>query len=276
MLAQAKFPGGETKTLLHISRWDLNWQLYSLRGSRQSSGGHHGFHAYRYDNSAANPANPNMPPKRVLAGNRASDEMAHLWLQVCHSPPGETQDPRRILQEAIARHHVENNPSDFEAHYNLAAMLQARGELAQSITHYNARSRSGPGTPRGKTPWAAHSSPRENCRRPSHIFPSPYKPRLLFRSALQSWSRSCHKRPISASNRAIPRSGQNSGRKMPMPKQNLRGALAANGENTGSNCSFAPRPGTESAARSCSRNLETLLKDTQTLITPCQKLRPAG
>ena len=31
------------------------------------------------------------------------------------------------LQEALARHHIENNPDDFEAHYNLAAMLQLRG-----------------------------------------------------------------------------------------------------------------------------------------------------
>jgi hypothetical protein len=37
---------------------------------------------FSYDNSSENPRNPNHPPKRVEAGNRASDEMAHLWLQV--------------------------------------------------------------------------------------------------------------------------------------------------------------------------------------------------
>jgi tetratricopeptide (TPR) repeat protein len=92
---------------------------------------------YRYDNSSKNLANPNTPPQRVLAGNRATDEMAHLWLQVLpQSPATESHDPRRVLQEALARHHVENNPDNFEAHYNLAAMLQARGELSQSIEHY--------------------------------------------------------------------------------------------------------------------------------------------
>ena len=138
MLAQAKFPGGETKMLIHIFRWDLNWQAvfrYAVpvvlpRGTTVSM-------RYRYDNSANNPANPNTPPQRVTAGNRASDEMAHLWLQVLpHAGPGETSDPRRVLQEALARHHVENNPENFEAHYNLAAMLQARGEVTQSIEHY--------------------------------------------------------------------------------------------------------------------------------------------
>ena len=37
---------------------------------------------YHYDNSAANVRNPNHPPKRVEAGNHATDEMGHFWLQV--------------------------------------------------------------------------------------------------------------------------------------------------------------------------------------------------
>lgn len=44
--------------------------------------------------------------------------------------PGETGDPRRILQEGMARHNVDKNPVDFEAHYNLGAMLQGRGDLS--------------------------------------------------------------------------------------------------------------------------------------------------
>jgi Flp pilus assembly protein TadD len=138
MLARAKFPGGETKTLIHISRWDLNWQaVFSYETPVELPAGTTVSMRYGYDNSESNPANPNTPPQRVRAGNRASDEMAHLWLQVLpKSRAGETQDPRRVLQEAIARHHVENNPDNFEAHYNLAAMLEARGEIEQSITHY--------------------------------------------------------------------------------------------------------------------------------------------
>ena len=138
MLARAKFPNGETKTLLHISRWDLNWQaVFTYAAPIQLRAGTIVSMRYTYDNSEKNPANPNDPPQRVVAGNRASDEMAHLWLQVLpESSSSETHDPRRVLQEAIARHHVENNPADFEAHYNLAAMLQARGEFSQSIEHY--------------------------------------------------------------------------------------------------------------------------------------------
>src|SRR5579859_3144117 len=138
MLALAKFPNGATKTLLHIPRWDLNWQaVFTYTKPVDLPAGTVISMRYRYDNSADNPANPNSPPQRVVAGNRASDEMAHLWLQVLpQSPVTESQDPRRVLQEAIARHHIENDPGDFEAHYNLAAMLQARGQTLQSIEHY--------------------------------------------------------------------------------------------------------------------------------------------
>jgi tetratricopeptide (TPR) repeat protein len=138
MLAEAKFPDGRAKALLHISRWDPNWQaVFTYATPVELPSGTKVSMRFTYDNSDANPANPNSPPLRVVAGNRAADEMAHLWLQVLpKSRPAETQDPRRVLQEAIARHHVENNPDDFEAQYNLAAMLQVRGEFPQSIEHF--------------------------------------------------------------------------------------------------------------------------------------------
>jgi Flp pilus assembly protein TadD len=40
------------------------------------------------------------------------------------------------LQEAMARHNVDKNPADFEAHYNLGAMLQGRGDLADAEKQY--------------------------------------------------------------------------------------------------------------------------------------------
>ena len=46
--------------------------------------------------------------------------MCHLWLQVLPVNFDPAQgDPRMALQEALARHNVEKNPGDFEAHYNL-------------------------------------------------------------------------------------------------------------------------------------------------------------
>jgi len=136
--AFAKFPDGTQKSLIHIPSWDLNWQaVFRYEAPVELPAGTVISMRYRYDNSDENIRNPNVPPKRVVGGNRAGDEMAHLWLQVLpHGNPGATADPRRILQEAMARHNVDKNPADFEAHYNLATMLQGRGDLAGAEKQY--------------------------------------------------------------------------------------------------------------------------------------------
>jgi tetratricopeptide (TPR) repeat protein len=136
--AFATFPNGEKKSLIHIPAWDLNWQaVFRYATPVQLPAGTVVSMKYRYDNSDANIRNPNIPPKRVVGGNRASDEMAHLWLQVLpRDKPKDGSDPRRILQEAMARHNVDKNPADFEGHYNLGAMLQVRGELPDAVRQY--------------------------------------------------------------------------------------------------------------------------------------------
>ncbi|MBI3405689.1 MAG: tetratricopeptide repeat protein [Acidobacteria bacterium] len=136
--AFAKFPDGTKKSLIRIPQWNLNWQaVYRYASPVKLPGGTVVSMRYSYDNSDENPLNPNDPPKRVIGGNSSTDEMAHLWLQVLpRAASSETNDPRRTLQEAWARHNVEKNPADFESHYNLAAMLQARGELAEAMKQY--------------------------------------------------------------------------------------------------------------------------------------------
>ncbi len=129
---------GTRKTLIHIPDWNLNWQaVYRYEQPVLLPKGTMVSLRYIYDNSDKNPLNPNQPPKRVLAGNRSSDEMCHLWLQVLpmnSSTPGDPRpsDPRMLLQEALARHNIEKNPADFEDHYNLAAMLQAKGRFEEA------------------------------------------------------------------------------------------------------------------------------------------------
>jgi len=138
--ATATLPDGTKQTLIHIVRWDLNWQaVYRYEQPVPLPKGAVIAMRYVYDNSDDNVANPNHPPKRVKGGNRSSDEMAHLWLQVLpKSIPDSTRDPRMVLQEALARHHVEKDPADFEGHYNLGAMLQERGDVAGAEAQYQA------------------------------------------------------------------------------------------------------------------------------------------
>jgi Tfp pilus assembly protein PilF/mono/diheme cytochrome c family protein len=136
--AIALLPDGTSQTLIHIPRWDLNWQAVYRYGEPVflPKGTTIRMH-YAYDNSEDNPLNPNHPPERVRGGNRARDEMAHLWLQVLprNFDPGQG-DPRMLLQEALARHDIQNNPADFASHYNLGARLAARGDTAEAIREY--------------------------------------------------------------------------------------------------------------------------------------------
>lgn len=136
LLAYAVLPGGEKKTLIHIRHWDLNWQaVYRYSQPLALPKGTVINMRYSYDNSEANVANPNHPPKRVTGGNLSTDEMSHLWLQVV--PRGQ-EDSRMILQEAVVRHTLEKYPGDFSAHYNLGALLQLRGKPEEAAAQFRA------------------------------------------------------------------------------------------------------------------------------------------
>jgi Flp pilus assembly protein TadD/mono/diheme cytochrome c family protein len=149
LLGFATLPDGTKKTLIHIGNWDLNWQaVYRYTEPVELPAGTMISMRFTYDNSTDNIRNPNQPPKRVLAGNRASDEMAHLWLQVLpKESAGGASDPRVAIQEALALHHIQNDPGDFEAHYNLAALFQMKGNLSGAVLQFTQAVRLRPDDP---------------------------------------------------------------------------------------------------------------------------------
>lgn len=149
MQAVAVLPNGTSKTLIHIPDWNLNWQaVYRYAQPVPLPKGTTISMKFRYDNSENNVRNPNDPPQRVVGGNRAVDEMAHLWLQVLpRASSNDAVDSRLLIQEAMARHNLQKNPDDFEAHYNLAALLMSRGELPEAIRHFSEASRIRPNEP---------------------------------------------------------------------------------------------------------------------------------
>jgi Flp pilus assembly protein TadD len=140
LLATATLPDGSRKTLIHIPRWDLNWQaVFYYESEIILPAQTRIFMRYSYDNSKANIANPFNPPQRVVGGNRTTDEMAHLWLQVLpHGDAVPATQARQMLQEALARHDVLRDPADFTAQYNLGAMLQARSDFSAALPHFQA------------------------------------------------------------------------------------------------------------------------------------------
>ncbi|HEY8461348.1 MAG TPA: tetratricopeptide repeat protein, partial [Blastocatellia bacterium] len=146
--ALATLPDGTKKPLIWIKDWDLNWQaVYRYERPVFLPAGTVISMRFTYDNSAANPRNPSNPPKRVLAGDKATDEMGHLWLQVLpRSGPGAQEDARMVLQEALMRRRLKKYPSDFTAHFNLGAVLAETGKVKEAIIHYQAALRARPGS----------------------------------------------------------------------------------------------------------------------------------
>jgi Flp pilus assembly protein TadD/mono/diheme cytochrome c family protein len=136
--AWAMLPNGTRRPLIRIPDWDINWQaVYEYAHPVFLPKGSVVHMRIAYDNSTANPRNPNSPPKRVRSGDRSEDEMGHVWLQVLprQSTPGEN-DGRILIQEALMRRRLEKYPADFLAHYNLGAVEQLRGHLDQAVLEY--------------------------------------------------------------------------------------------------------------------------------------------
>jgi Flp pilus assembly protein TadD len=136
--AWATLPNGIRRPLIRIPDWDINWQavyeyahpVFLPKGSVVQM-------RITYDNSAANPRNPNSPPKRVRSGDRSEDEMGHVWLQLLPRRSGTGENDGRILiQESLMHRRLEKYPADFLAHYNLGAVEQLRGQLDEAIVEY--------------------------------------------------------------------------------------------------------------------------------------------
>ncbi|MDQ2843798.1 MAG: tetratricopeptide repeat protein [Acidobacteriota bacterium] len=132
--AWATLPNGTRRPLIRIPDWDINWQAeYEYAQPIPLPKGTVVAMRVTYDNSPANPRNPNHPPKLVETGDRSQDEMGHVWLQVLPNPAD-----RLALQEAVMRRRLAKYPADFVAHYNLGALDQTEGKLDEALQNYRA------------------------------------------------------------------------------------------------------------------------------------------
>jgi Flp pilus assembly protein TadD len=153
----ATLPDGQKKWLVWIKDWDIDRQsVYRYREPLYLPAGTVLHMKYSFDNSAANPHNPHVPPVRVRAGNRSEDEMAHLWLQVLpvHTPEG-APDPRLLLEEAWMRRRLEKAPTDQVSLYNLAGALAGQGRFREAAEAYQQDMKIGSTDPRVLTALGA-------------------------------------------------------------------------------------------------------------------------
>lgn len=134
----AALPGGKRLELIVIPSWDIDRQaIYRFARPVFLPRGSVVHMRYSYDNSAANPKNPNWPPIRVKAGNRSVDEMGHLWLQVLpRTTAGAKGDARAPLMRAWMENQLRKNPADDTALFNLASLDMSTGDLATAAALY--------------------------------------------------------------------------------------------------------------------------------------------
>jgi hypothetical protein len=89
-------PDGSRRTLIRIPNWDFNWQQqYVYTTPIRLPADTRVEMEFTYDNSAANPRNPNHPPKRVVFGPGTTDEMAGLHIEVS---PVRAEDAEELSQ----------------------------------------------------------------------------------------------------------------------------------------------------------------------------------
>lgn len=104
MRGWAILPDGRKQWLLNLRDWDFNWQdqfqyAHPIRlpaDSRIEM-------EFVYDNSWANPRNPNSPPKRVHYGPGTNDEMAGLHIQSIPVHMDELPELNQALWGAVMR-----------------------------------------------------------------------------------------------------------------------------------------------------------------------------
>jgi cytochrome c-type biogenesis protein CcmH/NrfG/mono/diheme cytochrome c family protein len=142
----ATMPDGTRKWLIYIREWDFDWQgVFRYARPEFLPAGTTITMEYTYDNSPDNHHNPHRPPRRVTFGERTTDEMAELWLQVV--PRRAADGPRlaRAVHEKIVREQIiglekrlETDPDNAALHDDVALLHSEAGDLDRTAAHFAA------------------------------------------------------------------------------------------------------------------------------------------
>jgi Flp pilus assembly protein TadD len=150
----ASLPDGTPKTLIEIDDWDFRWQhvyryvtpLELPRGTTLSM-------HYTFDNSAANPRNPVLPPRRVVWGQRSSDEMGDLWIQVLTKNSRDLTTlveqfrPKVLAEDVVGYERVlESEPNSVALHDDVAQLYLELGRPDEASAHFATSVRLNPGS----------------------------------------------------------------------------------------------------------------------------------
>ena len=140
----ATFPDGTTRTLIHIGHWDFRWQhVYRYTEPVRLPKGTTLAMRYVYDNSPANPRNPQVPPARVRWGQRSFDEMGDLWFQLATDSEADRARLRGEVQTKMTAEDLIgletmllSTPGDTELHDDAAVLALLLGRPAAAVAHF--------------------------------------------------------------------------------------------------------------------------------------------
>jgi tetratricopeptide (TPR) repeat protein len=137
----ATLPDGTAKPLILIKDWDFRWQHvyryvtpFSLpKGTVLSM-------RYTFDNSRDNARNPRQPPREAFWGQRTSDEMGDLWIQMLTRNDDDLRvlmaaiRPKETAEEIIGREMmVRADPSSVPLRNDLALMYSEVGRPDEAL-----------------------------------------------------------------------------------------------------------------------------------------------
>ncbi|MBI1875633.1 MAG: tetratricopeptide repeat protein [Acidobacteria bacterium] len=148
----ATLPDGSRKWLIFIKDWDFRWQhVYRPVAPIVLPKGTTLAMRFTYDNSAENPRNPQRPPRRAVWGQRSSDEMGDLWIQVL------TRDTRdlaaltrafrpKVLAEDIVGYEmvIRSDPENAALHDDVAMLYLDLGRADEAVRHFQTSLRLNP------------------------------------------------------------------------------------------------------------------------------------
>jgi Flp pilus assembly protein TadD len=151
---EATLPDGSTRPLIAIRDWDFRWQhVYRFVTPVRLPKGTTLSMRYAYDNSAANPRNPQQPPARARWGQRSSDEMGDLWVQVLTRDDGDLVRLNRDFRPKVAAEDVqgyeveiEKHPTDAGLHDDAALLYLELGRADRAIAHFETSLKLKPGS----------------------------------------------------------------------------------------------------------------------------------
>lgn len=104
--AWAVTPLGVTIPLIDIPKWDFHWQgLYDFRQPLKIPAGSMLYGTATYDNTTANPNNPNNPPQLVTVGESTTEEMMLIYFSYTIHFPGD----ENIVIDTNTTVHTHNN-----------------------------------------------------------------------------------------------------------------------------------------------------------------------